>query len=99
MATILTYVFLSQSIKSLIKRIVFSTTPDFSRSAGLKTIPSSFQVVGIYWVVIGVLINGVGESWPKGTVGNIILLILVGFPILVGSIIVEKLKSKNGRKH
>jgi hypothetical protein len=94
MATLLSYVFNTDPSEPFLKRIGQSIRLDFRRSAGLKIIPSMFQVISIYWIVLGVIINWVGEAWFRGFGGDIIIVALMGAPLLAAAIIAEKRKGK-----
>jgi hypothetical protein len=56
----------------------------------LKIIPSLFQAISIYWIVLRAIINWVGENWIEGFTGDIVIIALLGAPLLVAAIITEK---------
>lgn len=94
MATLLSYVFATDPSEPFLRRIGHSIRLDFRRSAGLKVIPSMFQAISIYWIVLGVIINRIEGAWFKGFSGEVILWIMIGAPILAAAIIAGKRKDK-----
>ena len=62
MATIVSYIFITDQDDPFLKRIVHSVRLDFRRSAGLKVLPSMFQAIYIYWIVLGIMINWLSEA-------------------------------------
>jgi len=96
MATLLSFVFATDPSESFLKRIGDSIRIEFHRSAGLKIIPSFFQAISIYWIVLGAIINWVGENWIiEGFTGDIVILAVMGAPLLVAAIIAGKRKDKD----
>jgi hypothetical protein len=95
MATLLSFVFATDPSESFLKRIGDSIRMEFHRSAGLKIIPSLFQAISIYWVVLGAIINWVGENWIEGFTRDIVIIALMGAPLLVAAIITGKRKDED----
>jgi hypothetical protein len=94
MATLLSYIFATDSSEPFMKRISYSIRIDFHRSAGLKVIPSIFQAISIYWIALGVIINWLGKAWFEGFMGDMIIVALMIIPLLAAAIIAEKRKDK-----
>lgn len=95
MATLLSFLFATDPSESFLKRIGDSIRMEFYRSAGLKIIPSLFQAISIYWIVLGAIINWVGENWIEGFTGDIMIIALMGAPLLFAAIISGKRKDKD----
>jgi hypothetical protein len=53
---------------------------------------SLLQITAIYWVLIGILLNIVGKVWVNSNIGGIIIFIIIGVPLFVGAILVERRK-------
>jgi len=94
LATLLAYVFNTNPSEPYLKRIEHSIRIDFRRSAGLKIIPSMFQAISIYWIVLGVIVNWVGEAWLEGFMGDVVIVALMGAPLLAAAILAEKRRGK-----
>jgi hypothetical protein len=53
---------------------------------------SVVQLMGMYWILIGITFNFIGESFLHGTQGRAILLIVCLVPVFIGIIIIERRK-------
>ena len=87
LATLISYIFVTDLGASFINRLIDSIRLDFSRSAGWKIIPSSLQAIGIYWVLLGVVLNLIGKACFIEFAGGILLaVIMIGPPAVVCAI-------------
>jgi hypothetical protein len=94
MTTLLSYIFATDSSEPFTKRISHSIRLDFRRCAGLKVIPSIFQAIAIYWIILGIIVNWVGGVWLKGFKGDMIIVAIVGIPLLAVAILAGERKDK-----
>ncbi len=97
MATLMSYIFATDPGESFLKRIHLAIRIDLRRSAGFKVIPSVFQAISIYWILLGLVINWIGDAWFKVIFGEVLFGIFLIAPILAFIIIIKKREGKGGK--
>lgn len=97
MATLVSYTFATDPGESFLKRMGLAIRIDLRRSAGFKVIPSVFQAISIYWILLGLVINWIGVEWFKGIIGEVLFGIFIVAPLLAFTIIVKKREGKGGK--
>ena len=87
------YIFITPKKDRTIDRIKASIQLCPAHGRGPWVNISLLQITAIYWVLIGILLNVVGNVWPSSFTGDIILFGIIGLPLIIGAIIVERRKS------
>jgi len=92
LVSMIAYVFLTIPSDSFQKRLIDSINIRFIKRTGPEFGISLMQVTGVFWVIAGLIINLIGESFLQGIVGDIILGIIFLGPVWIGAIIAERRK-------
>ncbi len=52
------------------------------------------QIAAIYWILIGALLSIIGDIWLNSFFGGVIFYVILGLPLLIGAICVERRQKK-----
>jgi hypothetical protein len=97
MATLMSYAYATDLGEPFLKRISLAIKIDLGRSAGRKVIPSMWQAISIYWILLGLVINWIGAGFPKNFSEEVVLSLIMGTPLLAFTIILKIREGKVGK--
>jgi uncharacterized membrane protein len=60
--------------------------------SGASFVLTLMQITTVYWIIIGILLKIMGDNWLSSFLGNIMLFVILGLPLLIGAIFVERRK-------
>jgi len=66
------------------------------QEGGLEFGTSLMQVIGIFWIITGLLIKFFAESLFRSIVGDVLIGIIILAPVWIGAFIAERRKNKAG---
>lgn len=82
--SMISFVFLTPWSDNLGKRLNNSVLPTLKNKTGPEWGIHLMQMIGIFWIVTGLIINQIGESFLTGIRGDIVLGIIFLAPIWIG---------------
>ncbi len=86
------YIYITDLDEPFIKRLIDSIRLDISRSAGWEASSSRLKLIGIYWVLLGVVINKIGVAWFDEYPGDLLPMAIAIIPPVVVSAILARNK-------
>jgi len=90
----ITFIFLTPTSENILIRLKGSVKINLTRNVGPEFGISLMKVTGIFWVLTGIIINIIGESFLRGIGGDIILGIIFLGPVWIGAIVSERRKKR-----